>query len=187
MRWTQDKDVPKLKYTAARDAKRRGWHYFWEGHGFGVQVFASGSRKWIQCGSTWDPVKRKRKSYFRSLGSLEDVKLADARITAGRVKADAKEGIESNPKSIENGSDHRIAAEAAPEKSPACARRDHARLRHQVLRRESKLRSEQQVDSGESLTKAPCGLAADAAALYRYADAAGPIQARHPASQRARG
>jgi integrase len=94
MRWTQDRDVPKLRYDRARDPKGRGWHYIWEGGGFGVQVFASGARKWVQCGNAWDSTRGKRRSYFRALGSVDAVKLADARTTAGRVKADAKDGVE---------------------------------------------------------------------------------------------
>ncbi len=50
-RWTQGRDVPKLKYEPALDPKGRGWHYLWEGGGFGMQVFLKGRRKWIQCGS----------------------------------------------------------------------------------------------------------------------------------------
>lgn len=102
MRWTQDRDVPKLRYDRARDPKGRGWHYIWEGGGFGVQVFASGARKWVQCGNAWDPTRRKRRPYFRALGSLDAVKLADARAASGRVKADAKDGLDSkNEKSNE--------------------------------------------------------------------------------------
>jgi integrase len=95
MRWTQDRDVPKLRYDRARDPKGRGWHYIWEGGGFGVQLFASGARKWVQCGNAWDPTRGKRRSYFRALGSLDAVKIADARAAAGRVKADAKDGGDS--------------------------------------------------------------------------------------------
>jgi hypothetical protein len=41
-RWTQDRDVPKVSYDSARDPKSRGWHYVWEGGGFGIQVFKNG-------------------------------------------------------------------------------------------------------------------------------------------------
>jgi integrase len=92
-RWTQDRDVPKLKYEPARDPKGRGWHYVWEAGGFGVQVFRNGRRKWMQCGSLKDPLNGKWKSYFRPLGDVADIKLADARAEGGRVKADARRPV----------------------------------------------------------------------------------------------
>jgi integrase len=57
-----------------------------------VQVYASGRRKWIQCGSRKNPSTGKWKPYFWSLGNVDEVKLADARIKAGGVKADARDG-----------------------------------------------------------------------------------------------
>ena len=92
-RWTQDRDVPKLKYEPARDPKGRGWHYLWEAGGFGVQVFKNGKRKWMQCGSFKDPLKGNWKSYFQPLGGVADIKLADARPEGGRVKADARRPV----------------------------------------------------------------------------------------------
>ncbi len=89
-RWTQDRDVPKLSYHPALDPKSRGWHYVWEAGGFGVQVFKTGRRKWLQCGSARDPLNGKWKSYFRSLGDVADIKLADARAEGARVKAQAR-------------------------------------------------------------------------------------------------
>jgi hypothetical protein len=89
-RWTEDRDVPKLKYEPARDPKGRGLHYVWEAGGFGVQVFKNGKRKWMQCGSAKDPLNGKWKSYFRPLGDVADIKLADARAEGWRVKADAR-------------------------------------------------------------------------------------------------
>ena len=97
MRWTQERDVPKLRYNSAKDPKGRGWHYIWEAGGFGVQVYASGMRKWIQCGHAWNPTLKKRQPYFRSLGTLDQVKLAEARTAAGRIKADAKDGSLAPP------------------------------------------------------------------------------------------
>src|SRR5580658_2106555 len=90
-RWTQDRDVPKLKYEPAHDPRGHGWHYVWEAGGFGVQVFKTGKRKWVQCGSVKDPFNGKWKSYFRPLGDVGDTKLADARAEGARVKADARQ------------------------------------------------------------------------------------------------
>src|SRR5271166_3971340 len=92
-RWSQDRDVPKLKYEPARDPKGRGWHYVWEAGGFGVQVFKSGKRKWMQCGSLKDPLNGKWKSYFRPLGDVADIKLPDARAEGWRIKADARRPV----------------------------------------------------------------------------------------------
>ena len=92
-RWTQDRDVPKLKYEPALDPKGRGWHYVWEAGGFGVQVFKSGKRKWMQCGSVKDPLNGKWKSYFRPLGDVADIKLADARAEGWRIKANARRPV----------------------------------------------------------------------------------------------
>lgn len=94
LRWTQDRDVPRLKYEPARDPKGRGWHYQWEGAGFGVQLFATGRRKWIQCGHKSIPETGATRPYFFALGDVDTTKLADARCAAGRVRADAKEGID---------------------------------------------------------------------------------------------
>src|ERR1700683_5169503 len=95
-RWTQDRDVPKLSYHPALDPKSRGWHYVWEAGGFGVQVFRTGRRKWLQCGSARDPLDGKWKSYFRSLGDVADIKLADARLEGARVKAHARRSLRRN-------------------------------------------------------------------------------------------
>jgi heme oxygenase len=45
IRWTQDRDVAKLKYQSSLDPKGRGWHYVSEGAGFGAQAFQNGKRK----------------------------------------------------------------------------------------------------------------------------------------------
>jgi integrase len=95
-RWTQDRDVPKLSYHPALDPKGRGWHYVWEAGGFGVQVFKTGRRKWLQCGSARDPLTGKWNSYFRSLGDVADIKLADARLEGARVKAHARRSLRRN-------------------------------------------------------------------------------------------
>jgi hypothetical protein len=92
-RWSQDRDVPKLKYEPALDPKGRGWHYVWEGGGFGVQVFKSGKRKWMQCGSLKDPLNGQWKSYFRPLGDVADIKMADARAEGWRVKVNARQRV----------------------------------------------------------------------------------------------
>lgn len=92
-RWTQDRDVPKLKYEPARDPKGYGWHYVWEGGGFGMQVFKSGKRKWMQCGSVKDPLNRKWKSYFQALGEVANIKLAHARAEGWRVKVIARRRV----------------------------------------------------------------------------------------------
>ena len=55
-RWSQDRDVPKLRYQPELDPKNKGWHYLWEGAGFVVQVFKTGKRHWMQTGSTKTPV-----------------------------------------------------------------------------------------------------------------------------------
>jgi hypothetical protein len=46
-RWSQDRDVPKLRYQPELDSKNKGWHYLWEGAGFGVQVSKTGKRHWM--------------------------------------------------------------------------------------------------------------------------------------------
>ena len=97
-RWTQDRDLPKLKYQAEKDPRGRGWHYIWEGGGFGVQVFVTGKRKWMQCGSRKDARTGKWKSYFHSLGDVDSMKLSDARSHAARVKSELREGIDSREK-----------------------------------------------------------------------------------------
>jgi integrase len=93
-RWTQDRDVPKLVYRPASDTTSKGWHYLWEGGGFGIQAFKSGRRTWVQCGSRKNAKTGKWKPYFSRLGNVADVKLADARAEAARVKADARRGID---------------------------------------------------------------------------------------------
>jgi Arm DNA-binding domain len=93
-RWTQDRDVPKLRYQSSLDPKGRRWHYLWEAAGFGAQVFKNGKCTWVQCGSRKDTQSGKWKSYFYALGDVAVVKLADARAEAGRVKADAKQSID---------------------------------------------------------------------------------------------
>jgi integrase len=69
-------------------------HYLWEGAGFGLQVFKTGKRVWIQCGSRKDAKSTKWKGYFFRLGDVASVKLADARAEAARVKADARHVVE---------------------------------------------------------------------------------------------
>ena len=98
-RWTQERNVPKLRYDNALDPKGRGWHYIWEGAGFGVQVFATGRRKWIQSGSIKNDLTGKHSSYFRALGNVEEIQLAEARRKAARVKVDARDRTESVPSS----------------------------------------------------------------------------------------
>ncbi len=90
-RWTQDRDVPKLKYEPALDPKGRGWHYLWEGGGFGMQVFQTGRRKWIQCGSRKNARTARWTSYFRALGDVERIKLADARAQGERIRVESRE------------------------------------------------------------------------------------------------
>ena len=122
-KWSQERDVPKLKYRPDLDPKNKGWHYLWEANGFGAQVFRSGKRNWVQLGSAKDPVTGKFRSYFRKLGSLEDVKLADARIEGFGVKAQSRKDATAHPGDFEDRAVvvHRaspqiqIAASRAPE------------------------------------------------------------------------
>lgn len=93
-KWTQERDVPRLRYQPARDPGKQGSHYIWEGAGFGARVFATGQRRWVQCGTRRDLGTGKRKPYFFAVGDVATMKLADARSAAGRVKADAKQGID---------------------------------------------------------------------------------------------
>src|ERR1700730_3581922 len=93
-RWTQDRDIPRLKYQPSLDPKGKGWHYLWESAGFGIQAFKGGRRLWIQCGSRKGSATRKWKSYFCPLDNVEEVKLADARAEGARIKADARLPVE---------------------------------------------------------------------------------------------
>lgn len=116
-RWTQDRDVPKLVYRSNADPNSKGWHYLWEGAGFGVQVFANGKRFWIQCGSRKDPKAGKWRAYFFRLGGVADLKLADARAEAARVKADARRPVEISTDADRTPAD----VESPPEKSDLAA------------------------------------------------------------------
>jgi integrase len=90
-RWSQDRDVPKLRYQPELDPKDKGWHYLWEGAGFGVQVFRTGRRHWIQTGSIKDAGSGKFRSYFRKLGNVSELKLAEARVEGNRVKVECRD------------------------------------------------------------------------------------------------
>lgn len=90
-RWTQDRDIPKLRYQPALDPKGRGWHYLWEGGGFGMQVYLKGRRKYIQCGSRKNARTNRWSSYFRSLGNVDRVKLAEARAIGERIRVELRE------------------------------------------------------------------------------------------------
>ena len=100
-KWSQERDVPKLKYRPDLDRKNKGWHYLWEANGFGAQVFKSGKRNWVQLGSTKDEVTGEFRSYFRKLGSVDDIKVADARIIGSGVKAGSRKGATVRPEMVE--------------------------------------------------------------------------------------
>lgn len=102
-RWSQDVvNGNTLRYDAARaNAKAhaigKGTHYVWEytrdvpnGAGFGMRVYQSGSRRWIQCGTDSNG-----RPYFNNLGDVAKVSLKEARLQAAIVKGEHSDGVDT--------------------------------------------------------------------------------------------